>query len=93
MASRISKRIVIQRNAIGQLKTPKEIAEWLDKLVKALDKWTEEVYDHIENGGLGTPNWNIREATAVDVVDDNAKVAGNLIIEHKVTGNKREFEA
>ncbi len=93
MASNITRRIAIKRADIRGLRTPEDIANWLDKFTKELDKWTATVYDHIENGGLGTPNWNIRQAREIDVVDGNAKVIGNLLIEHKTTGTKHEFEA
>ncbi len=40
-----------------------------------------------------TNNWVIEEANAVDVTNGLAKVAGDLIVRHKTTGTKREFEA
>ena len=38
-------------------------------------------------------NWTLREATAADVSNDDAKVVGDLIMEHKTNGTKDEWEA
>jgi len=40
-----------------------------------------------------TPNWFVREATAMDVTAGNAKAVGNLIVLHKTDGTKYEYEA
>ncbi len=37
-------------------------------------------------------NWIIEEASAADVTAGLAKVAGDLIIRHKTSGTKKEFE-
>lgn len=71
-----------------------------DSLVDLLRAWiTELVRNHrsiwnaIEFGGASTNNWYVREATAADVAAGNAKAAGNLLVEHKTNGRKREFQA
>ncbi len=38
-------------------------------------------------------NWIIEEADAQDVADDNAHAVGNLMVRHKPTFTKREYEA
>ena len=40
-----------------------------------------------------TTDWIIEQATAQDVIDGLAIEAGDLIVRHKTTGTKREFEA
>lgn len=38
-------------------------------------------------------DWILEQADAADVAADLAKEVGNLIVRHKTTGTKREFEA
>ncbi len=40
-----------------------------------------------------TTNWVLQEATDADVTAGYAKVAGDLILRHKVSGTKREWKA
>lgn len=92
MSSKVIPRIPIDRSTIENMKTVDDVKQWLRRFIVNLDEWVATIYDNIENGGLGTPNWNVKEATAADVTAGNAVAAGNLIVEHKTEGTKHEFE-
>ena len=70
-----------------------ELKNYLRQLTDALHLEHRHIWNFAESGGASTPNWNVREATAADVTAGEAVAAGNLIIEHKTTLTKREFEA
>ncbi len=85
--------IPFQRGAIDDIQDIDDAKRWLKDFVLQLDTWWISVFDQIENGGMSTPNWDIREATAADVTAGDAKVKGNLIVIHKTNGARDEFEA
>lgn len=91
--SELPQRLSIQRTAINRLETVEDVRKWLDSYIRELDMVWAKLYSQIENRGMSTQNWDIREATAADVANGDAKVAGNLITEHKTNGTKREVEA
>jgi len=62
-------------------------------LVKMLDEFYALLRDHIENGGMGTSNWDVKEATAADVVSGDANTVGDLMVKHKTTGVEHLFES
>lgn len=92
MSSNVIPRIAIDRSSIENMKNIDDVKQWLRRFVNNLDEWVDSVYDNIENGGFGTPNWDVREATAADVAAGNAAAVGNLITIHKTTGTKGEEE-
>lgn len=38
-------------------------------------------------------NWRLLEANAADVANNDAKIVGDLFLEHKTNGTKDEWEA
>ena len=87
------RKFPFQQSSIKGIKTLEDAKRVIGDLAREIDRWYSKIYDNIESGGMSTSNWNIREATALDVTNGDAKVAGNLIAEHKTNGTKREFEA
>ncbi len=78
--------------ALDRIKSVEDVIEWLKKYNRDFLVLYKKLFNQIENGGASTANWNVREATAADVTAGKAKVAGDLIVEHKTNGTKREFE-
>ena len=91
--SLLPKKIPIDRKGIESIKNIKDMKQWLGSFIRTVDQWYEKMFNHIESGGMSTADWNIRQATDLDVTDGNAQAAGNLLIEHKTTGKKAEHEA
>lgn len=91
--SKLPKEWSFDRGAIDRIKNIDDVKRMFTSIIRELDLWYSQIYDQIENGGMSTPNWDIREATAADVTAGNAKVKGNLIVKHKTSGAKDEFEA
>ncbi len=83
----------IDRSAIRGLKSTADIVQWLETYVRALDGQYAKLRDTINNFGMGTANWDVREATDADVTASKAQAAGNLIVINKTSGTKHEFEA
>lgn len=92
MSNLLPKTLAIDRSALRGLKTVPDVVQWLESFVKAIDSHYAKLRDAINNSGMGTPNWDIREGTADDVTAGNAQVAGNLIVINKSSGVKHEFE-
>ena len=92
--SKLRKSLGIDRVGIKQLFTFNAIQIWLDKMVVILENNYRLQRDVVQGGTASeTPNWLIREVTAADVTAGNGTVVGNLIVEHKTSGTKREFGA
>ncbi len=92
MSNKLPSKPQIDTAALRNLKTVADVQQWLINYTTAMDKYFRLLKDTIDNFGMGTADWNIRQATADDVTDGNAAVAGNLLVENKTTGTKREFE-
>lgn len=93
MSNILPKTLAIDRVAIKGLKNVPDVVQWIESYVRALDVQYAKLRDTISNFGMGTANWDIREATADDVSAGDAQVAGNLIAIHKTNGTRHEFEA
>ena len=83
----------LDRMGIELLPVKEEEKKWLRRLVDDIEKSYINIKGQAESGGLGTKNWEVRDATARDVTDGNAVAVGNLITKHRVNGTKREAEA
>lgn len=88
MSSKLPKKLAIDRISIKGLTSVKDIVLWLVDYVRALDNFYGLLRDHIESGGMGTPNWDVKEAKAADVTDGNANTVGDLMFKHKTTGSE-----
>jgi len=93
MSSKLPKTLPIDRISIKGLKSTTDMVVWLMGFVKALDNLYALLRDHIENGGMGTPNWDIKEAKAADVASGDANTVGDLMVKHKTTGVEHLFES
>jgi len=90
--SLLPKKFPFQQSSINGIKNIEDVKRVFGDFAKEFDRLYSKLYDSIESGGMSTSNWDIREATALDVTNGDAKVAGNLIAKHKTNGTKREFE-
>ncbi len=70
-----------------------EIKGFMKSLTDKVQNSYRLIRDHMEAGGMATANWVVREATAVDVANDEALAVGNLIVVHRDSGSKFEHEA
>lgn len=93
MANKLPKEIPIDRASLRNMKTTDDVIQWLGRFVQDLDEWYVKIRDTFNNAGMETANWEIREATDLDVTNGDAAVAGNLIVIHKTNGRKAEHEA
>lgn len=90
--SKLPKSMELDEVGIGRLPVKQETKDWLVRLLRKLDKIYRTQRDVIESGGMNTDNWEIREAEDADVTAGDAQAEGNLIVLHKTTGTKYEFE-
>ena len=90
--SLLPKKFSFQQTSINGIKTIEDVKRVLGSFTNEFDRWYSKLYDSLEAGGMSTSNWDIKEATSLDVTNGDAKVAGNLIARHKTNGTKREFE-
>lgn len=83
-----------QRDIVGlrSLKTPKDIRDWLIQDAKTMEKYFRLLKDTIDNFGMGTASWDVRDATQDDVDAGDATLKDSLIIISKRTGRKAEYE-
>ncbi len=79
-------------SSIGNIKTVEDVKQWLRTYGNDFDKWYTKLRNQLNNGGLSTNNWDIRESTTADVTAGDAQAAGNLIVIHKTNGTRHEFE-
>lgn len=93
MSNQLPSKPPIDTATLRSLKTVKDVQRWLINYTTAMDKYFRLLKDTIDNFGMGTADWDVRQATAADVTDGNAQVAGNLIAIHKENGTRHEFEA
>lgn len=92
--SKLTVSLELDRIGIERLPVAESVKVWFRKLVDRLEENYKLQRDYVQGATASeTPNWFIREANAADVTAGEARVAGNLIIEHKTNGTKREFEA
>ena len=91
--SLLPKKIPFKQSSIDDVKSLEDMKRVFKEYVKQIDDLYSKIRDNVENGGSETQNWSWREATALDVIDGKAKVKGNLIVLHKTSGKKHEFEA
>ncbi|MCK5613403.1 hypothetical protein KAR91_66650 [Candidatus Pacearchaeota archaeon] len=91
--SDVRKTIGLDRAGIRQINDFGKLRIWLDRLVVTLEE-NYKLQRNVTQGSTAaeTPNWFIREANAADVTANEALAVGNLIVEHKTNGTKREFE-
>ncbi len=92
MSNLLPPRLPIDRSAIEGIKTVDDVKQWLRNYVTALDKQYAKQLDTINNFGMSTTNWDVREATAADVTNGDAAAVGNLISIHRTTGTTNEEE-
>lgn len=93
MSNILPRTLPIDRSAIRGLKSTADVVQWLESYVRALDGQYAKLRNTINNFGMGTANWDVREATDDDVTASKAQAAGNLIVTHKTNGTRHEFEA
>ena len=93
MSSNLPRTIPVDKSSLTGIKTVADLVVWLAGFAKAMDEIYGLLRDHIENGGMGTPNWDIKEAKAADVVSGDANTVGDLMVKHKTTGVERLFES
>jgi len=93
MSSKLPKTLPIDKMTLSRVTTVNELQAWLARFVRDLDLLWDDIYDQIENGGAGTPNWDIKEAKAADVTAGDANAVGDLMVKHKTTGTERLFES
>ncbi len=92
--STIPKRIGLDKIGIKMIFKFPELQVYLTRMVEILENNNRQYHDAILGSTLGeTPNWFMREATADDVTNSQARVVGNLIVLHKTNGTKFEFES
>lgn len=92
MSNKLPSKPQIDTAAIRSIKDMKDVRQWLTNYTTAMDKYFRLLKDTIDNFGMGTADWDIRQASADDVTNGDAAVAGNLIVIHKTSGRKGEFE-
>ena len=90
--SKIRKIIKLPQPELLKGKVSTALINYLRQLTDAITATHKRAFGHAEGGGTSTVNWNIREATALDVTNGVATAAGNLLIEHKINGTKREIQ-
>lgn len=78
--------------ALRRIKTVDDLRQWLITDTITMEKYFRLLKDTIDNFGMGTADWDIRQATADDVTQGDATVKDNLIIISKRTGRKAEYE-
>lgn len=84
----------LDRIGIKRIVDFKTLQSWLERLALILEESYSLQKDVVEGGTAAeTPNWLVREANATDVTNGEARAVGNLIVLHKTTGTKFEYEA
>jgi hypothetical protein len=79
---------------IKKINSFETLREWLERHLDQMELLYRLSHGDITGSTAAeTPNWKVREATAADVTAGNAHVAGNLIVIHKTSGTKHEFQA
>ena len=91
--SLLPRKFPFQQSSINGIKTVEDAKRVFGDFAREFERWYSKLYDSMEAGGMSTSAWRVKEATALDVTNGDAKAAGNLIVEHKLNGTKREFEA
>ena len=67
--------------------------EWMERHLDQMEMLYRLAHGDITGDTAAeTSSWKMREATAADVTAGNAHAAGNLIIIHKTSGTRHEFE-
>lgn len=89
----IRRKLGLDRIGIKKILTIADVRLYLDRMIVTLEENHKFVRDAIVGSTAAeTSNWKIREATAADVTAGEATAVGNLIVIHKTSGMKHEFE-
>lgn len=92
MSNKLPSKPQVDTAALRNLKTVADVQQWLINYTTAMDKYHRLLKDTIDNFGMGTADWDIREANTADVAAGKAETVGNLIIINKTTLKvKREY--
>ncbi len=84
--SNVPNRIPFERGAINNIKTTEDVVRWLNGFMRDLDQWYDQYFDNVENGGFETSTWRVKEATAQDITDGQARAVGDLLFQRKIAG-------
>ncbi len=92
MSNELPSEPQIDTTAIASLKTPADFRQWLKTYTRTMSRYHRLLKDTIDNFGMGTADWDIREANTDEVAAGKAEAVGNLIVINKTTGKiKREY--
>ena len=84
--SQLPRNIPFQRVAIEGIETVEDAKKWLSSFMKELDIWYAQLFDQVENGGMSTKLWRIKEATVQEALDGFANAEGDLMFQYKGSG-------
>ncbi len=81
--SLLPKKFAFQESSINSVKDLEDMKRVFADFVKEFNRWYDQYFDNVENGGFETKTWRGHEATAADLEGGKYNV-GDLLIQRKI---------
>ncbi|HEB26924.1 MAG TPA: hypothetical protein ENI05_03975 [Porticoccus sp.] len=84
--SLLPKKFAFPESSINTVKDLDDMKRVFADFVREFNRWYAKLFDQIENGGMETQTWRIKEADAADVAAGNRVALGDLVFQRKISG-------